>query len=193
MSTLNINQTMSAFTKLAKNGAGDVLRHAIPRFEFPVNLAIDLTSDKMKQVISTLLTERLKVAVQNQDRAELWDKETIAAKFEASFARFDEEAIYRLVCVTGSSNFGLKSWIEWVKAYLIPAIAAGTGKELSAATIATITKVCADGKRMAKPSMEKVLQWIEAYAMGCEEVERALGYLSGAEEEAIVDLDALGF
>ena len=86
MTNLTIKQTVSAFTKTAKDANGKVLRDAIGKFNFEVDLALNLATEKMQQVISTLIIEAVKVNVQNIDRAELWDKDSIAQKFANEFS-----------------------------------------------------------------------------------------------------------
>ena len=44
MNTLNINTIANAFTKTAKAENGEVLRDAISKFDFAINLAFDLAS-----------------------------------------------------------------------------------------------------------------------------------------------------
>ena len=63
MHTLNINTIANAFTKTAKSENGEVLREAISKFDFAVNLDYDLSSPKMKQIISNLIIETIKVSI----------------------------------------------------------------------------------------------------------------------------------
>ena len=192
MHTLNINTIANAFTKTAKNESGEVLREAISKFNFAVNLDFDLSSPKMKQVISNLIIETIKVHIQAQDRAELWDKEVIAQKFEEHAAAVTEDKLYEIVCMNSNSVFGLKSFVQWVKDLLIPAIENGTGKALTQAQKQTIMAVVKDGKRMNEQSMAKVLQWIDTYGTELENVDKVIHYLTNVQDTTANDLDALG-
>lgn len=192
MHTLNINTIANAFTKTAKNESGEVLREAISKFSFAVNLDFDLSSPKMKQVISNLIIETIKVHIQAIDRAELWDKEIIAEKFAEHVAAVTEDKLYEIVCLNSNSVFGLKSFVQWVKELLIPAIENGTGKVLTQAQKQTIMAVVKDGKRMNEQSMTKVLQWIDTYGTELENVDKVIHYLTNVQDTAVNDLDALG-
>ena len=192
MSKLVINTIAQAFTKTAKNESGAVLREAIGKFDFKVNLQLDLASPKMQQVISNLIIETIKVSIQNQDRAELWEKEIIAQKFEQHAAAFDENKLYELVCLNSNSVFGLKSFVQWVKELLIPAIEEGSGKVLTDTQKRTIMAVVKDGKRMNEQSMTKVLQWIDTYGTELENVDKVINYLTNVNDANVNDLDALG-
>ena len=191
MSNLSIKQTVSAFTKTAKDANGKVLREAIGKFNFDVNLSLDLSSDKMQQIISTLIVEAIKVSVQNQDRAELWDKDTIAQKFATEFAKYDADSLYKLVCIRENNNFGLQQFKAWVLDTLIPCIEAV--KPLDEVSKATIIGATKNGRAMTEKSMAKVLQWIETYCTDAENVEQVLHYLTSKPQTADVDLDGLAF
>ena len=141
MAQLFINTIAQAFTKTAKAENGEVLREAIGKFDFGINLYFNLATPKMQQIVSTLIIEAIKVSIQNQDRAELWDKAVIAKKFEEHAAAFDEDKLYELVCLNSNSAFGLKSFVQWVKELLIPAIEKGAGKELTDTQKKTILAV----------------------------------------------------
>ena len=194
MSQLSINTIAQAFTKTAKNENGEVLREAIGKFNFAVNLDYDLSSPKMQQILSNLIIETIKVSIQAIDRAELWDKEVIAQKFEEHAAAFDENKLYELVCLNSNSVFGLKSFMQWVKELLIPAIENGTGKTLTDVQKRTIMAVTKDGKRMNEQSMTKVLQWIDTYCTHTDNIEQVLHYLTSKPQTAVqVDLDSLDF
>ena len=192
MHTLNINTIANAFTKTAKNESGEVLREAIGKFNFAVNLDFDLSSPKMKQVISNLIIETIKVHIQAIDRAELWDKEIIAQKFEEHVAAVTEEKLYEIVCMNTSGVFGLKAFETWVKDLLIPAIEKGSGKVLTEQQKKTIIAVTKEGKRMNEQSMTKVLQWIDTYGSELENVEKVIHYLTNVQDTTVNDLDALG-
>ena len=192
MHTLSINTIANAFTKTAKNENGEVLREAISKFNFAINLDFDLDSPKMKQVMSNLIIETIKVSIQSQDRAELWDKEVIAQKFEEHAAAFTEDKLYELVCMNASGVFGLKAFETWVKDLLIPAIEKGSGKVLTEPQKKTIIAVTKDGKRMSEKSMTKVLQWIDAYGTDLENVDKVIHYLTNVQDTTANDLDALG-
>ena len=192
MKTLNINTIAQAFTKTAKAESGEVLREAIPKFDFAINLEFDLSSPKMQQIVSNLIIETIKVSIQAQDRAELWDKEVIAQKFEEHAAAFTEDKLYEIVCLNNNSVFGLKSFVHWVKDLLIPAIEKGSGKVLTEQQKRTILAVVKDGKRMPEQSMSKVLQWIDAYGTELENVDKVINYLTNVQDTAVNDLDALG-
>ena len=192
MNTLNINTIAQAFTKTAKGDDGKELRKAIPKFDFAINLQYDLASPKMQQIISNLLIETIKVNIQAIDRQELWDKELIAQKFEEHAAAYDENKLFEIVCLNTSGTFGLKAFETWVKDLLIPAIEVGTGKLLTEAQKKTIIAVTKDGKRMNEQSKQKVLQWIEAYGMELENVDKVISYLTNVQDTAVNDLDALG-
>lgn len=187
-----INTIAQAFTKTAKAESGEVLREAISKFDFKVNLQLDLASPKMQQVISNLIIETIKASIQNQDRQELWSKEVIAQKFEEHAAAFDENKLYELVCMNSNSAFGLKSFVQWVKELLIPAIETGTGKTLTDVQKKTILTVVKDGKRMNEQSMTKVLQWIDTYGIELENADKVLAYLTNVQDQATNDLDSLG-
>ena len=187
-----INTIAQAFTKTAKAESGEVLREAISKFDFKVNLQLDLASPKMQQVISNLIIETIKASIQNQDRQELWSKEVIAQKFEEHAAAFDENKLYELVCMNSNSAFGLKSFVQWVKELLIPAIETGTGKTLTDVQKKTILTVVKDGKRMNEQSMTKVLQWIDTYGTELENADKVLAYLTNVQDQATNDLDSLG-
>ena len=192
MTTLSINTIAQAFTKTAKAENGEVLREAISKFNFAINLDFDLSSPKMKQIVSNLIIETIKVSIQAQDRAELWDKEIIAQKFEEHAAAFDEDKLYELVCLNSNNVFGLKSFVQWVKELLIPSIENGTGKTLTQAQKQTIMAVVKDGKRMNEQSMTKVLQWVDIYGTDLENVDKVINYLTNVQDTNINDLDALG-
>ena len=192
MAQLFINTIAQAFTKTAKSDNGEVLREAIGKFDFTVNLEFDLATPKMRQVVTSLIIETIKVSIQNQDRAELWDKAVIAQKFEEHAAAFDEDKLYELVCLNSNNVFGLKSFVQWVKELLIPAIEKGAGKELTEAQKKTIMAVVKDGKRMPEQSMTKVLQWIDVYGTELENVDKVISYLTNVQDTSINDLDALG-
>ena len=189
---LSIKQTVSAFTKTAKDANGKVLREAIGKFNFNVDLSLDLSTEKMQQVISTLIVDAIKVSVQNTDRTELWHADTIAQRFADEFARFDEDSIYKLVCTRENNNFGLQQFKQWVLDTLIPCIEAV--KPLDEASKATIIGATKNGRAMTDNSMTKVLQWIETFCMHTDNVEQVLHYLtSKPQTTADVDLDSLGF
>ena len=192
MSKLSINTIAQAFTKTAKSETNEVLREAISKFDFKVNLELDLASPKMQQVISTLIIDTIKVSIQNQDRQELWDKAIIAQKFEEHAAKFTEDSLYELVCMNSNSVFGLKSFVQWVKELLIPAIEKGTGKELTDTQKRTILAVVKDGKRMNEQSLTKVLQWVDTYGTELENVDKVINYLTNVQDTPVNDLDALG-
>ena len=192
MAQLFIKTIAQAFTKTAKSETGEVLREAIGKFDFGINLEFDLATPKMQQVVSTLIIEAIKVSIQNQDRAELWDKAVIAQKFEEHAAAFDEDKLYELVCLNSNNVFGLKSFVQWVKELLIPAIEKGAGKELTEAQKKTIMAVVKDGKRMPEQSMTKVLQWIDVYGTDLENVDKVISYLTNVQDTVSNDLDALG-
>lgn len=192
MNTLNINTIANAFTKTAKNESGEVLREAISKFNFAINLDFDLSSPKMKQIVSNLIIETIKVSIQAQDRAELWDKEVIAEKFAEHAAAFTEDKLYELVCMNTSGVFGLKAFETWVKDLLLPAIEKGSGKVLTEQQKKTIIIVTKDGKRMNEQSMNKVLQWIDTYGTELENVDKVIHYLTNVQDTTVNDLDALG-
>lgn len=192
MNTLNINTIANAFTKTAKNESGEVLREAIGKFNFAINLDFDLSSPKMKQIVSNLIIETIKVSIQAQDRAELWDKEVIAEKFAEHAAAFTEDKLYELVCMNTSGVFGLKAFETWVKDLLLPAIEKGSGKVLTEQQKKTIIIVTKDGKRMNEQSMNKVLQWIDTYGTDLENVDKVIHYLTNVQDTTVNDLDALG-
>ena len=192
MNTLNINTIANAFTKTAKNESGEVLREAIKKFDFAVNLDFDLDSPKMKQVVSNLIIETIKVHIQAIDRAELWDKEIIAQKFEEHVAAVTEDKLYEIVCMNTSGVFGLKAFETWVKDLLIPAIEKGSGKVLTEQQKKTIIAVTKEGKRMNEQSMAKVLQWIDTYGTELESVDKVIHYLTNVQDTTANDLDALG-
>ena len=192
MTQLSIKQTVSAFTKTAKDANGKVLREAIGKFNFDVALSLDLATEKMQQVVATLIIDAVKVSVQNLDRAELWDSESIAQKFADEFAKFDEDTIYKLVCTRENNNFGLQQFKAWVLDTLIPCIEDVTPlDEESKATIIGATK---GGRAMNDKSMAKVLQWIDTYCTDADNVEQVLHYLTSKPQTVTqVDLDSLGF
>ena len=192
MKTLSINTIANAFTKTAKSESGEVLRKAIGKFDFAVKLEYDLATPKMQQVITNLIIETIKVSIQAQDRAELWDKEVIAQKFEEHAAAFTEDKLYELVCLNSNNVFGLKAFVNWVKELLIPAIEEGSGKQLTQAQKQTILAVVKDGKRMNEQSMTKVLQWVDAYGTDLENVDKVVTYLTNVQDTTANDLDALG-
>ena len=192
MNTLSINTIAQAFTKTAKNESGEVLREAISKFNFAINLDYDLSSPKMKQIVSNLIIETIKVSIQAMDRAELWDKEVIAQKFEEHAAAFTEDKLYEIVCMNTSGVFGLKAFETWVKDLLIPAIEKGSGKVLTEQQKKTIIIVTKEGKRMNEQSMSKVLQWIDTYGAELENVEKVINYLTNVNDANMNDLDALG-
>ena len=188
---LTVKQTVSAFTKTAKDANGKVLREAIGKFNFDVNLSLDLSSDKMQQVVTTLIVDAIKVSVQNTDRAELWHADSIAQKFADEFAKFNEESIYKLVCIRENNNFGLQQFKAWVLDTLIPCIEAV--KPLDKVSKETIIGATRNGRAMTEKSMAKVLQWIETYCTDAENVEQVLHYLTSKPQTADVDLDGLAF
>ena len=192
MTQLFIYTIAQAFTKTAKSENGEVLREAIGKFNFKIDLEFDLSTPKMQQVISNLIIDTLKVSIQNQDRQELWDKEVIALKFEEHAAKFTEDKLYELVCLNSNGAFGLKSFVQWVKELLIPAIEQGTGRQLTDTQKQTIMAVVKDGKRMNEQSMTKVLQWIDTYGTELENVDKVINYLTNVQDTNINDLDALG-
>ena len=192
MNTLNINTIANAFTKTAKNESGEVLREAIGKFNFAINLDFDLSSPKMKQIVSNLIIETIKVSIQAQDRAELWDKEVIAEKFAEHAAAFTEDKLYELVFMNTSGVFGLKAFETWVKDLLLPAIEKGSGNILTEQQKKTIIIVTKDGKRMNEQSMNKVLQWIDTYGTDLENVDKVIHYLTNVQDTTVNDLDALG-
>ena len=192
MTQLFINTIAQAFTKTAKSENGEVLREAIGKFDFGINLELDLATPKMQQIITNLIIDTIKVSIQNQDRNELWDKAVIAQQFEEHAAAFDENSLYELVCLNSNNVFGLKSFVQWVKELLIPAIEKGTGKTLTDSQKKTIMAVVKDGKRMNEQSMTKVLQWIDAYGTELENVDKVINYLTNVQDTNINDLDALG-
>ena len=192
MSKLVINTIAQAFTKTAKAENGEVLREAIGKFDFGINLEFDLATPKMQQVITNLIIDTIKVSIQNQDRSELWDKAVIAQKFAEHAAAFDENKLYELVCLNSNNVFGLKSFVQWVKELLIPAIENGTGKTLTDVQKRTIMAVTKDGKRMNEQSMTKVLQWVDTYGTELENVDKVINYLTNVQDTNINDLDALG-
>ena len=192
MTNLTIKQTVSAFTKTAKDANGKVLRDAIGKFNFEVDLALNLATEKMQQVVSTLIIEAVKVNVQNIDRAELWDKDSIAQKFATEFSKYDEDAIYKLVCTRENNNFGLQQFKAWVLDTLIPCIDMVTPlDDNSKETIIGATK---GGRAMNDKSMAKVLQWIDTYCAHTDNIEQVLHYLTSKPQTATqIDLDGLGF
>ena len=192
MAQLFINTIAQAFTKTAKSENGEVLREAIGKFDFGINFEFDLATPKMQQVITSLIIESIKVSIQNQDRAELWDKAVIAQKFAEHANKVTEDSLYELVCLNSNSAFGLKSFVQWVKELLIPAIEKGAGKELTEAQKKTILAVVKDGKRMPEQSMTKVLQWIDVYGTELENVDKVISYLTNVQDTVSNDLDALG-
>lgn len=192
MAQLFINTIAQAFTKTAKSESGEVLREAIGKFDFKIDLKLNLESPKMQQIVTNLIIDTIKVSIQNQDRAELWDKAVIAQKFEEHAAAFDENKLYELVCLNSNNVFGLKSFVQWVKELLIPAIENGTGKTLTDVQKRTILAVVKDGKRMNEQSMTKVLQWIDTYGTELDNVDKVINYLTNVQDTSINDLDALG-
>ena len=192
MNTLSINTIANAFTKTAKNENGEVLREAISKFNFAINLNYDLSTHKMKQIVSNLIIETIKVSIQAQDRAELWGKEIIAQKFKEHATAFTEDKLYEIVCMNTSGVFGLKAFETWVKDLLIPAIEKGSGKVLTEQQKKTIIIVTKEGKRMNEQSMSKVLQWIDTYGTELENVDKVIHYLTNVQDTAVNDLDALG-
>ena len=193
MTNLNINTIAQAFTKTAKSETNVVLREAISKFDFKVALQLSLDSPKMQQVITTLIIEAIKVSIQNQDRSELWNKEIIAQKFEEHAAAFDENKLYELVCLNSNSVFGLKSFVQWVKELLIPAIEKGSNRELTAAQKQTILTGVKDGKRMHEQGLVKVLHWVETYGQELENADKVITYLTMVKSVDVMgDLDALG-
>ena len=192
MEQLFLNTIAQAFTKTAKAENGEVLREAIGKFDFGINLKFDLATPKMQQIVSNLIIETIKVSIQAMDRAELWDKAVIAQKFEEHAAKFTEDSLYELVCLNSNNVFGLKSFVQWVKELLIPAIENGTGKTLTDVQKRTIMAVTKDGKRMNEQSMTKVLQWVDTYGTELENVDKVINYLTNVQDTNINDLDALG-
>ena len=192
MSQLVINTIAQAFTKTAKSENGEVLREAIGKFDFGINLGFDLATPKMQQIVSNLIIETIKVSIQAMDRAELWDKAVIAQKFEEHAAKFTEDSLYELVCLNSNNVFGLKSFVQWVKELLIPAIENGTGKTLTDVQKRTIMAVTKDGKRMNEQSMTKVLQWVDTYGTELENADKVINYLTNVQDTNINDLEALG-
>ena len=192
MSKLVINTIAQAFTKTAKNEGGEVLREAIGKFNFGIKLEYDLASPKMQEIIGNLIIETIKVSIQSIDRAELWDKEVIAQKFEEYAAAFTEDKLYEIVCMNTSGVFGLKAFETWVKDLLIPAIEKGSGKVLTEQQKKTIIIVTKEGKRMNEQSMTKVLQWIDVYGTDLDNVDKAIQYLTNVNDTNVNDLDALG-
>ena len=192
MAQLFINTIAQAFTKTAKSENGEVLREAIGKFDFKIDLELDLATPKMQQIITNLIIDTIKVSIQNQDRQELWDKAVIAQKFEEHAAKFTEDSLYELVCLNSNNVFGLKSFVQWVKELLIPAIENGTGKTLTDVQKRTIMAVVKDGKRMNEQSMTKVLQWVDTYGTELENVDKVINYLTNVQDTNINDLDALG-
>ena len=192
MNTLKINTIAQAFTKTAKGENGEELRKAIPKFDFAINLDYDLASPKMQQIVSNLIIETIKVNIQAIDRQELWDKDIISQRFQEHASLYDEDKLYEIVCLNTSGTFGLKAFENWVKDLLIPAIEVGTGKVLTEAQKKTIIAVTKDGKRMNEQSKQKVLQWIEAYGMELENVDKVINYLTNVQDAVVADLDALG-
>lgn len=188
-----LNTTAQAFTKTAKDNDGNVLRTAIPKFNFTVNIPLNLSSTKTQQVISTLIVEAIKVSIQNQDRSELWDAAIIADKFTIAAAEFNEDKLFELVCLNTGGAFGLKSFKQWVRDSLIPAIETGTAKVLSDKQKATILSVVNEGKRMPEQSMVRVLEWVDNYGSELADVDKVLGYLTSTTAKEEIDLDALGF
>ena len=192
MSQLVINTIAQAFTKTAKSENGEVLREAIGKFDFKIDLELDLSTPKMQQILTNLIIDTIKVSIQNQDRQELWDKAVIAQKFEEHAAKFTEDSLYELVCLNSNNVFGLKSFVQWVKELLIPAIENGTGKTLTDVQKRTIMAVTKDGKRMNEQSMTKVLQWVDTYGTELENVDKVISYLTNVQDTNVNDLDALG-
>ena len=192
MAQLVINTIAQAFTKTAKSENGEVLREAIGKLDFGINLEFDLASPKMQQIITNLIIDTIKVSIQNKDRSELWDKAVIAQKFEEHAAKFTEDSLYELVCLNSNNVFGLKSFVQWVKELLIPAIEKGSKKELTQAQKQTIMAVVKDGKRMNEQSLTKVLQWVDTYGTELENADKVINYLTNVQDTNINDLDALG-
>ena len=192
MKNLHINTIAQAFTKTAKAESGEVLREAISKFDFKLDLELDLATPKMQQVVTNLIIETIKENIQAIDRQELWNKDVIAKKFEEHAAKFNEDSLYELVCLNSNSVFGLKSFVQWVKELLIPAIENGTGKSLTDVQKRTILAVVKDGKRMNEQSMTKVLQWVDTYGTDLENVDKVLNYLTNVQDTNVNDLDALG-
>ena len=192
MAQLVINTIAQAFTKTAKSENGEVLREAIGKFDFGINLELDLSTPKMQQILTNLIIDTIKVSIQNQDRQELWDKAVIAQKFEEHAAKFTEDSLYELVCLNSNNVFGLKSFVQWVKELLIPAIENGSNKQLTDSQKKTILAVVKDGKRMNEQSMTKVLQWVDTYGTELENADKVINYLTNVQDTNINDLDALG-
>ena len=192
MSQLFIKTIAQAFTKTAKAENGEVLREAIGKFDFGINLEFDLSTPKMQQVITNLIIDTIKVSIQNQDRQELWDKAVIAQKFEEHAAKFTEDSLYELVCLNSNNVFGLKSFVQWVKELLIPAIEKGSNKELTDVQKRTIMAVVKDGKRMNEQSMTKVLQWVDTYGTDLENADKVISYLTNVQDTVVNDLESLG-
>ena len=192
MTNLTINTIAQAFTKTAKNENGEVLREAIGKFDFGVNLEFDLSTPKMQQIISNLIIETIKVNIQAIDRQELWDKAVIAQNFAEHANKCTEASLYELVCLNSNNVFGLKSFVQWVKELLIPAIEVGAGKALTGDQKKTIISVTKDGKRMNEQSKQKVLQWIDTYGTELDNVDKVVAYLTNIQDIATEDLDALG-
>ena len=192
MTQLSIKTIAQAFTKTAKAENGEVLREAISKFDFKIDLEFDLSSPKMQQILSNLIIETVKVHIQTIDRAELWDKEVIAQKFAEHAAAVTEDKLYEIVCMNTSGVFGLKAFETWVKDLLIPAIEKGSGRILTEGEKRTIVAVVKDGKRMPEKSMTKVLLWIDTYGTELENVDKVINYLTNVQDANVNDLDALG-
>ena len=86
----------------------------------------------------------------------------------------------------------MKSFVQWVKELLIPAIEDGTGKTLTDVQKRTIMAVTKNGKRMNEQSMTKVLQWVDTYGTELENADKVINYLTNVQDTNINDLDALG-
>ena len=177
-----INTTANAFTKTVKDSENKVLRAPIEKFEFSVNLDIDLESQKMQEVIKTLIIDALKSHVQAIDRTELWHKDIIASKFSEFYAAQTEESIYKIVCESQSSTFGLVAFKEWFKTQLLPAIIKATGKVFTEVQLNGLCAQVKAGVRMPQKQLETALKLIDTYGLELPDVEKVLHYLTNVPE-----------
>lgn len=192
---MNISKPLSAFTRAIKSSEGNVIREAIPKFEFSISLELDTASPKYQEICKELIIQAIKTDIQNQDRTELWASEEISSKFTEKFNQFTVDSLYELVCLNSSGRFGLKSFITWTETKLLTAMATALqadGKELTVKMKNTILGIAKQGSRMPENSLNTFILWIEKYTSQDSELEEVLTYLTTKVKDKEINLDDMG-
>lgn len=199
VNSFNLVKTLSAFTRDLKGKEGEVVRPAIPKFDFSVSLNFDLTGEerqaKWNSIVSELVTQTIKNDIQAKDREEAWGAESISSKFTECFNSYTLDSLYSLVCLNSNGRFGLKSFMLFVENVLLPNMEdslSSEGKTLNDKSKKIILGIAKQGNRMPANSLTTMLSWIEKYASDTEQLAEVLEYLTTQSKVESIGLDGLG-